>query len=87
MTLALALENEKRPAEATPHVREAVKDDPQNIDARQALVHILVDDLHEDAAMKEIREAVARRKISPSCISPWPGSDRRYWPGGGREST
>ena len=58
LTLALALENEKRAAEATPHVREAVKDDPQNIDARQALVHILVDDLHEDAAMKEIREAV-----------------------------
>ena len=30
---------------------------------------------------------MARRKISPSCISPWPGSDRRRWPGGGREST
>ena len=31
--------------------------------------------------------AMAWRRISPSCISPWPAPPGRRWPGGGREST
>jgi Flp pilus assembly protein TadD len=58
LTLATALQNEKRSAEAVPHVREALKLDPQSVDIRQALAHILADDLQPDAALRELREAI-----------------------------
>ena len=58
LTVALALENEGRPAAAAAHAREAVRLDPQSIDARQALAQVLVADMQVDAALRELREAV-----------------------------
>ena len=58
ITLALALDAEKHAAEGVPEAREAVKADPQSIDARQALAHALMDDSQVEAATRELREAV-----------------------------
>jgi Tfp pilus assembly protein PilF len=58
ITLALALAAERHAAEAVPEAREAVKADPQSVDARQALAHALVDDLQAEAATRELREAI-----------------------------
>lgn len=57
-TLALALDVEKHAAEAVPLAREAVKADPQSVDAHEALAHALRDDLQTDAAVRELRDAL-----------------------------
>lgn len=58
LTVALALETEKHAAEAVPHARDAVKADPQSIEAREALARTLMDDLQPEAAVRELRQAI-----------------------------
>ncbi|HTX35875.1 MAG TPA: tetratricopeptide repeat protein [Bryobacteraceae bacterium] len=58
VTVALTLEAERHSAEAVPDAREAVKADPQSVDARLALAHALMDDLQPQAATRELNDAV-----------------------------
>jgi len=57
-TLALALASERRPAEALPEAREAVKADLESLDAREILAHALIDDSQPDEAIHELRDAL-----------------------------
>jgi Tfp pilus assembly protein PilF len=58
VTVAMALAAERYSADAVPVAREAVKADPQSLDARQALAHALMDDMQPAAAIQELREAI-----------------------------
>ncbi len=58
LTVAVALDADHHASDAVAQAREAVKADPQSLEARRALAHTLMDDTQPQAALRELREAV-----------------------------